>query len=208
VVRLFSSIALTAAVACVPLIANAQVPSNAFRLSNAANVPLNFSYACQGTSTLTAVTLAAGAIKSFWYNNGCTTYTIKESTAAGAEQTTFTYTLRAGHGYKIAWDASKKAWNIFLNDDPSQNAFSLRNAADKPLHFSYGCSGDTTLTPQVLEANTTRRYWYKNGCDEYTIKKSTTSGASETTFTYHLVAGGSYKIDWDPNKNAWNVFKL
>jgi len=206
--RILSSIVLTAVVACVPLIANAQVPANAFRLSNAANVPLNFSYACQGSDTLTAYTLAAGAIKSFWYDNGCTTYTIKESTASGAGETTFTYTLLAGHGYKIAWDASKKAWNIFLNDDPSQNAFSLANAADKALHFAFGCSGDTTLTGEVLDANTTKKYWYKNGCDEYTITKSTTSGASETTFTYHLIAGGSYKIDWDPSKNAWNIFKL
>ena len=207
-IRLLSRIVLAAAIASVPLAAAAQAPDNAFSLSNTAAKPLNFSYACKGDDTLTSRVLAAGAIQSFWYNNGCEAYTIKVTTSSGAAETTLTYNLLAGHRYKIGWDAAKNAWNVFTNDDPSENAFSLTNATDTPLHFAYGCKGDATLTSRVLAAGATQRFWYTNGCDTYTIKKSTTSGSAETTFTYDLLARHSYKIDWDESKNAWNIFKL
>jgi hypothetical protein len=204
--RFLLTLALAALVASVPLAAGA-APDNAFTLSNTADVPLHFLYSCKGDATLTSAVLAGGATKSYWYNNGCETYTIKKSTTSGAAETTFTYTLYAGQRYKIGWDAAKNAWNIFLNDNPPENAFSLTNTASRPLHFSYGCKGQSALTSVLLDANTTKNFWYNNGCDTYTIQKSTTSGAAETTFTYTLHAGHRYNIGWDASKNAWNIFE-
>jgi hypothetical protein len=207
--RLLLRVALTASIACVPLAVRADVPKNAFTVVNNGGVPLHFSYGCQPDGEMTRFELAKDDTRDFWNDSGCTKYNITMSTgpANGTAMATVTYTALAGHRYSLLWDTKKKEWNIFLDEDPADTGFRLTNVDTVPLHFAYGCAGDTVLTGAVLAAKASRKYRYAQGCPHYTIKKSTTgSGGKETTFTYTLNGGHAYTIGWNARKHAWDVF--